>query len=355
MASKAAIVVLIPSTGEVGGAWASTATPTRKLHGLTDSSFSVTSKTEVVPMVGYYGASPISDEVQRGAEFQMDGVWSYQEAPKYLNGFFTYTSQSTAAAAPYDYYWSAPVASTQACATYRFEFGPSSNEAYASVGSIFNSLKVSAETGSYWKFSIGGFAKLIETCTGLTTAAWADARAMKPVAMKDTAIRMSPFATGAYGTSSGELSASLISFELNYDPKRHLKYFAGSVEAQGWGDDRSEATLRVVLEYKSTAKAAVDAMLKSSTSTTSTGVTLQRQIQIYASSTSTASSTGFVSAIDFAGVLSQPIKLWNDRDGNLTLDLTFAGKFTTAMSCVGSSELGNYLAFRVTNDSSSTT
>lgn len=354
MASVASVVVLIPSTGEVGGTWGSTgATATRKLHGLSDQSFTITERTEAVPMVGYYGASPVNDEVQQAGEFSMEGVVTYQEMPKIYNGLFTYTSASTAAADPYDYYWSAPVASTQACATYGLEFG-TTGQPYVARGSIFNGLRISGEAGSNWKFSVDGLSKQILVSSGLSTAAFADSRSMKPVPMKETNIRLVPHATGVFGSSSGQISATLISFELNYNPNRHLKFFAGSKEAGNWGDNRNEATLRTLLEFNTTAKAYVDELLASSTSTSSTGVPLQKQIRLWASSTSTAGTTGFAASIDFAGIVSSPIRMWENRDGNLTVSLEWAGKFSTAFAPVGSTN-GNYLSFQIVNGSSSTT
>lgn len=352
--SVPSVVVLIPSTGEVAGTWGSTgAVATRKLHGLQTQSFTIAEKTESVPMVGYYGASPVAEETMQSGEFAMEGIVCYQEFPKILNGLFTYTSASTAAADPYDFYWNAPVASTQATATYGLEFGTTGNP-YLSRGSLFNSLRVSGEAGGFWQFSIDGFSKQIMVSSGLSTAAFADARTMKPVPMKETNIRLVPHATGTFGSSSGQITATLISFELNYNPNRHLKFFAGDRYAGNWGDGRNDATLRTLLEFNTTAKAEVDALIASSTSTSSTGAPLQRQIRIWASSTSTAGTTGFAASVDFAGIANGPVKFWDDRDGNCTVDVTWLGKFSTAFTPVGSTG-GNYLSFEVVNGSSSTT
>ncbi len=351
-----AIVVLIPSTGEVAGAWASTgAVATRKLHGIQSQSFSIVEAVEAVPMVGYYGASPVAEETQQSGEFTMDGVCCYQEMGKIYQGLFLATTASTAAGIPYDHYWCAPGPSTQASQTYAMEFGTTVNP-YVARGALFNSLKISGESGSFWKFGTGGFAKQILTSSGLATAALADTRAMKPIPMKETMIRLNPFATGAFGSSSGEISATLISFEMNYNPSRHLKFFAGSAFPQSWGDARNEATLRTVLEFNATAKAYVDELLQATSSTSSTGIALQRQIRLWASSTSTGGTTGFAASIDFAGIVNAPIKMWDDRDGNCTVDISWTGKYTTAFAspAVGTTA-GGYLAVSIVNQSSSNT
>jgi len=323
---------------------------------LTAQTFNIVEMTEQVPMVGYYGPSPVADETQISGEFSMEGVVTYQEMPKIYNGLFTYTSGSTGAADPYDFYWAAPVASTQISATYALELG-TTGQPYLSRGSIFNNLGITGEAGSFWKFTAGGFSKAILASSGLSTAAFADTRAMKPVAMKDTNIRFVPFATGTFGSSSGEITATLISFELTYNPNRHLKFFAGGRAPGAWGDARSEGTLRTILEFNSTSKALVDELVGLSSSTGSTGAALQRQIRLWASSTSTAGTTGFAASIDFAGIVSNPIQLWTDRDGNCTLDITWSGKHSTAFAPIApaGSTAGGWLAFEIVNGSSSTT
>lgn len=350
MVSQASVVVLINSTGEVGGAWGSSGPATRKLHGVTSASLTVTEEAEAVPAVGYYGPGPIMEEVKRGAEFSLDGVWTYQEAPKLLNNLFNPTSGSTVAADPYAYHYYAPVHSTQAHYTYTLEYGTSGN-AYIAPGAVFNTFRLSGEAGSYWKYSIGGLAEGVAALSaGLTTAALGDVRAQTAVPMARTNIRFHPFTTGAWGSSSGQISAALVSFEFNLDTKRHLKYFAGSPDAGGYGDGRYEGSLRTVLEFNSSQKALLDELLGAST-----GVALQRQITLWASSTSTAGTTGFLSALNFAGMVNAPIKLWEDRDGNCILDLSWGAKFTTALQDIGTSGTGNWLTFRIDNGSSSTT
>jgi hypothetical protein len=348
-----AVVVLVPSTGEIGGTWGSSGVANRKLHGLTDQTFSVAEQTEALPMVGYYGPSPVNEETQQSGEFSMSGVYTYQEAPKLLNGFFAGASTSTGAADPFPYYYAAPTASTQACFTYCLEFG-TTGVPYKSYGSIFNSLNITGEAGSLWKFSVDGFSKQIAVSSGLSTAAFADQRAMTPVAMKDTEIYLNPLATGAYASSSGVVSAALISFNLTYNPNRHLKFFAGSKYPQSWGDDRNEGTLQTVLEFSSQPQALLAELIANSASlATSSGLPLQKQITLKALHNGTAST--WAAQIDFAGIVSEPIQMWTNRDGNCTVELTWSGKFSTALTVPLSSTVGNYLGFTVFNGSSSTT
>lgn len=347
MASRAAVQFLFTSTGE--SAWGTSGIATRKLHGVTDFSVTVTEKVEAVPAVGYYGPGPVAGEVQRAGEFQVDGVCCYEEMPKILNALFTATSASTSAAAPYLYPYCAPVTSTQACQTWTIETGTSS-AAYLAAGAVLNGLKISGEAGSYWKYSIPGIAKHVKAISsGLSTAALADSRSMTAISMVDTNLRITPFATGTYGTSSGQVDATLISFDLNVDMKRHLKFFAGSAAAGGWGDNKLEGTLKVVAEFNATAKAYVDELVGLSSG--STGAAFQRQFQIYASYNTSSQTANIL----FGGIQSEPIKLWDDRDGNLTVEFNLLAKFSTAMTPYGSSGVGNWLGIDVATLSSTTT
>jgi hypothetical protein len=351
MPSQAANVILISSTGELGGVWGSTGPSSRKLHGVEEFSVSVTESVEAVPNVGWYGPGPVADEQSQGAEFTISGTWTYQEAPKILNGLFTYTSASTCASTGFiDWHWFAPIASTQICATYPLEFGVSTGFAYKVNGGIINGLKLSGEAGGLWKFETGGLGKNVAAqTTGMSTAAWADNRAMIAVAMKETQLRINPMTTGTWGSSSGLVDATLISFEFNLDAKRHTKLFAGNKYPGGWGDDRYEGTLKLVLEFSSDkSKPLLDSMLGSSGGATSTGVALERIITLWASRDSSA----YVSAVNFAGIQSEAIKLWDDRDGNQTLELNMTGKFTTGLMDIGTSGTGNWLTFQICNDSS---
>jgi hypothetical protein len=354
MSSHAAKVLLLSSTGEA--TWGSTAVAaSRKLHGVEDFEMSIVTKGEAVPAVGWYGPGPVADEVSQSAEFNFKGTVTYQELPKILNGLFTYTSGSTSAAAPYVFPYSAPIASTQICATYPMEGGVSTGNAYKVVGGIFGGLKLSGEAGGLWKFEVPGVGKHISYMTsGMSTAANAESRYMVPVNMKDTSIRITPFATGVCPSSSGQVDAVLVSFDFNLDCKRHTKLFAGSRLPGGWGDNRYEGTLNTVLEFTSGfTLPLINEMLGSTM--VSTGVALQRLISLHAAAASTAGSSGFAVDLHFGGIVTEPIKLWDDRDGNMTANITWTGKFSTALAALGTSGTGNWLAFLCTNDSSSTT
>lgn len=344
MGSLAAAILTHTSTGEVGGTWASSGPTTKKFHGATDVSMTIVEAVEAVPAVGWYGPGPVADETAQAGEGTIAGKVTYEDLPMLLNGLFTHTSGSTGnstggTTAPYYYAWQAPVSSTQVCATYTLEYG-TTGQSYTSIGSVLNGISLKGEAGGLWDFSVPFVSKIVKPLSSASTAANID-RSVNPIAMKDTAFFWDAFSSGTMGSSG--INATLISFALDVDAKRHTKTFAGSKFPGGWGDGKMEGTLGVVVEFNSTMKALLDTICGATS-----GAALQAQVQIRAlTSTATDSTSRRSAAIQFAGIQSEPIKLWSERSGNLTLDLKLTGKYSTA--------LANFLKFVVENGSSSTT
>jgi hypothetical protein len=92
------------------------------------------------------------------------------------------------------------------------------------------------------------------------------------------------------------------------------------------GEAQWEGTLQTVLEFDSTAKAYVDALLSGK---------VEKQIEIE------ATRGDNVATIQFAGTLIGGVPLFGDRDGNMTVELNWEGTFN--------STLGNWLKMSVIN------
>lgn len=330
--ASAARVLAFQSSGE--SAWGTTGAATKKLHGITDVSLTIVEKVEAVPTVGNYGPGPVAAEVAQSGEGQIEGIVLYEDSVNILNGLFTAIINSvTTSGAPYTYAYTAPVNSTQVCYSYTLEWG-TTGQSYTAPGSVINGINIKGEAGGLWTYSAPVIAKLIKSVTP-TTAAWVD-RTVNPVRMADTTLYVDG-STGTIGTTA--ISATLINFEMALNAGRHTKQFAGSINPASWGDAQMEGTLRTLLEFGSTAKAYVDELLGS------TGAAVRRQIRINATEGTSAAVKAF--GIDFAGIIGENIKLWDDRDGNMTVDLTWKGQYST--------QLANWLKFNLQNGSSSTT
>lgn len=336
MPATAARMLLYNTTGE--GTYGSTTAATSKLHGVTDASLKINSKTEVVPGVGWLGPSPTAAEMMQSGEGSMDMVATYEEMPRIFNGIFAAigASTSTSGAAPYNYPYTAPVTSTQVCYTYTWEYG-ATGALYKASGVVFNGLTIRGEVGDWWRASVPALCKQVTAATGgFTTAANVD-RTVNPIKMSDTTLYVDAFSTGTIGGTS--VAATLISFELNFNPNRHLKTFAGSKYPNSWGEGKTEASLKMTAEFNASAKAYVDELLGS------TGAEVRRQIRLGATQGSSAAQK--TANLDFAGILVDGATLFSDREGNITVDLTWQAQYSTG--------LANHFAANFQNGSSSTT
>ena len=66
---------------------------------------------------------------------------------------------------------------------------------------------------------------------------------------------------------------------------------------------------------------------------------MQRRIQLTATGTPAANR---IAVLQFAGTLVEGVKLFEDRDGNITVSLKWSGTY--------SSTLGNWLKAKITNE-----
>jgi len=339
MAQTAATIVTFGSTGEA--TWGSTGNPTKKFHGLTAASLKIDQSVEVVNAVGWYGPSGIANIQADSGSGSLEFVASYEDMPAILNNLFTYTSASTGnstggTTAPYNYTWTAPVSSTQIVATYPIEISPSTAYGYKLRGGIMSNLTLRGEAGGYWTGSVDLLGKYVEALSVRTTAGDVD-RTVNPIRVANTSLYLDAHSTGTIGTTL--TSGRLISFEFGYNPNRHTKLFAGSINPGGWGDGRAETSLKMVWEFQSSAKADIDEALGS------TGAAVKRLIRLQATQGSSATLKTF--QVNYAGIKVDGETLFSDRDGNVTVETNWQGMYSTAIS--------NYATFYVENGSSSTT
>lgn len=317
------------------GTWGSTQAATIKLHGITDASLKSVDMVEIVPSAGMYGPGGAANTQAQSGEGRTSLTMTYEEAPRILNAFFTAIGQTTSTGAPYNYPYTAPVGSSQAVATYTMEYGTSGN-AYRAPGSVGKHLNITGEAGGFWAGSVDWISKQIVAATSGLSSGPSD-RTVTPIRMADTTLYVDAFSTATMGGSA--VSATLIAFALDIETNRHLKQFAGSLYPASWGEGKWDGTLAITAEFNASAKAWVDEALGT------TGATVSRQVRIGATEGSSASVKTF--NLDFGGIKTGGETLFTDRDGNMTVALTFAGRYTTALS--------NWFLANVQNGSSSTT
>lgn len=285
-----------------------------RLAGVTDASLSVTDEVDQEAPMGWLAPATVSAQVAQAGEGSVEQTLSYQDVCYWLDGMFGPATASAAANTTYVYNYAAPLNSVSSPKTYFMQFGTTA-ALYKMRGAIVNNASFAVEAGAKWTASIGLLGKAVSTLTRMSTA---PERTVDVIRAADTKIYVDTWA-GTIGST--ELPATLISATLTVSPQRHLKTFMGSIYPQAHGENRWEGQLVTVLEFNASAKAYVDGLLSG---------LMQRQIRLKATTGATSSTREFT--IDFAGTLTDGVKLFDDRDGNMTVSLTWNGTYNSALA-----------------------
>ncbi len=303
--------------------WGLTTRGSVKLIGVTDANISVAQTVEQAELIGTMAPALVAAQTEIHGEGHIEQEASYQDICYWLDGLFGAATGSAVANTTYMRRYAAPQGTKPTPAWYTIEYGPPSGE-YEMVGSIVSGMEISLESGQSWKVSVDVLGKSVAAAAKSTSPV----RSVDLIRASDAVLSMDTW-TGTIGTTA--LAATLISANLSLTPSAHLKTFCGSIAPGSYGYGRWEGSLTTVLEFNALSKAIVDALL-------APGL-IQRQIRVSATTGST--TTTRVATIDFAGTLVEAVELFADRDGNVTVELTWNGTYN--------SRLANWLKLNVRN------
>lgn len=305
---------------------ASTAAPTVKVMGLTDASLSIAQEVDTPELVGTLAPGTVAAQRSYHGEGSIEQRASYQDVCYWFDGIFGPATASAAAHTCYTYNYIAPITASTVPQHYTVGFG-TKDASYEMDGAIVNNLRLNIEAGEIWTLAVDLLGYGVSTAAIATCAD----RDVDLIRASDTKVYLDAW-TGTIGST--ELEATLISAELTVNPGRHLKTFVGSIRPEAYGENRWEGQLTTVLEFNASAKAVVDAL--------TTPSLVQRQIRLQAS---TGADTEYrLCQMDFAGTLVDAVELFGDRDGNMTVSLTWNGTVNTTWST------DSWCAFKVTNE-----
>jgi len=306
---------------------ASTKAPTAKLMGLTDASLSIVPTVDTPELVGTLAPGTVAALAEYHGEGAVEQRASYQDICYWLDGIFGPATASAAAHTTYTYNYIAPTAASTTPQHYTVGFG-TMDAFYELDGAIVNNLSVGIESGQVWTVGVDLLGYAVTTAAVSTCAD----RTVDLIRASDTKLYMDSWTSATIGNT--EVAATLISADLTVNPGRHLKTFVGSVHPAAYGENRWEGQLVTVLEFNSSAKAVVDALAN--------GTLTQRQIRLRA--TTGSDTTAREATLDFAGTLVDNIELFSDRDGNMTVSLTWNGTVNTQWST------DSWVKFKITNN-----
>jgi len=295
-------------------AFATPVAATSILRGVKDGSVTINHNDMVVEELG----RSVSDLVvvsQRHAEGEIELQCTYEDVLYGLFGLFGPVAPSGGART-----FNAPVTTYSAPQIYTMEYGAPGAE-YRVVGGILRewSLNYEANAGVTESWSFIGRSIQANALTGSLPT-----RVVTPVLSRHASWFMDPIGT-AHGTTP--IPGTVIEAELTINTNRHLKMFEGS-QPLDWGEGRREAQLTLTAEFNATAKAWVDALLTDR---------VARNIRVNFVETANTREL----RIDFVGLIAEPIELFSDRDGNMTVEMTF--------KALVAGPLNNWLQIRVVN------
>lgn len=296
---------------------------TVQLLGVTDASLNIADEVYQPADLGYIMPAINAAQVAQHAAGSVGQDATYQDIAYWLDGTFGPATGSKLAGTQYVYKYAAATSAIAAPRPYTISYG-ASGAAYRALGMYPTSLNIAIEAGGVWKSTVELLGKTVTTKGLNNTLA---IRTVQLIKASDTTVSVGAWANNTYTATA----ATLISATLNASNGRHLKQFMGSLTPTASGGDRWEGKLVTVLEYNATAKAYVDAMIN--------GVT-QKRIQI-----SAATAVPLRAAdIYFAGTLVEGATLFTDRDGNITVSLTWNGTYSASAAML------TWLKINVTNE-----
>jgi hypothetical protein len=288
--------------------WGTAVAATSLLRLLDEPGFEYSAEPLVFGGVGNIGVPNVVVPGQVSVEGNLKYYASYEDILYALVGLFG--SVTPTGSNPYTWTFTAPWSSYPTPKTFTVEAGTTGIE-YRVAGALWKALELSGESGAGVSVSIDLIAKTMQAnaMTGSLTM-----RSVNPVTMNQVALYIDSWA-GTMGTTI--VPASLIDFTLNVETNRHLKYFT-SANAEAWGDGVWEASLELTLEFNSTVKAYVDAILAGAD---------QKQIQIKFTDGANREFT-----IQFAGVTDGGFSFYDDRDNNITVGLTYNAMYHSTLA-----------------------
>ena len=295
-------------------AFATPVAATSILRGVKDGSVTINHNDAVVEELG----RSVSDLVvfsQRHAEGELELQTTYEDILYGLFGLFGPVAPSGGART-----FNAPITNYAAPQIYTVEYG-APGAAYRVVGGILRewTLSYEANAGVTESWAFIGRAVQANALTGSLPT-----RIVTPVLSVHAAWFMDNIGT-AHGTTP--IPGTVIEAELSINTNRHLKMYEG-LNPISWGEGRWEAQLNITAEFNATAKTWVDGLLTSD---------IDRNFRVHFVETPNTREL----KIDFTGVITEPIELFSDRDGNMTIEAKF--------KALVAGPLNNWLRIQVIN------
>lgn len=300
--------------------WGTAAVDTARAMGVTDFSINPEVNVRVIGLSrgGYApGSSAAITDISAAASLSQE--LTYEDLTFWMEGMRGNITPT--GAGPYVRLYAAPTSTAPAPIAHSIYYGDGVIAPYRIVGALPNSMTISGSVGEVVTISGDWRGKSVDVAT---LASLSD-RAVNAVMMNHlTGVFVDTWA-GTIGTTA--LANSLYGFELAVTAEKPTRRYAGQTAAGAYNHRKWSGTLRLDIDFNSTTKALLDAIVGAS-------APVMRQIRL-----SFTDGTRILQ-IDFAGTVTEAPSIFEDDDDVAVIPLTFTGTYN--------STLGNWLKLTTT-------
>ena len=273
-----------------------------RLEGVTDGSVTVNINDYVVETIGTNVGNLVVQHY-RDSEISMSLVATYEQILYILHGLFGAVTP-TGSSAPYSFIYRAPINNSAIPQFYTVVYGIE-NTVYQLSNCMITELSVSGNiTTAQLELEVTFVSPNAPVPVTLPSSI-INFQNLTTIRVLDAEFYLSNITTLPSTTSPVE--ATLISFELNVNPNRHIKRFIGNNDF--YGDGRWQIDGSLLLEFNTTSKSLIDTVLTNN---------VQRNVELRF----TQPSNRLMSLI-VPFLVTDSVELFSDRDGNATVDVSF--------------------------------
>lgn len=278
-------------------------TPTVNLRGLTECKIGSQNEVEVLEDINVGFAGGTDGVVKKiGGKGSFQGWACYEHINYFLEMMMGVATPS--GAGPYVRTGSAPVNTAPTPRFGSFVHGPSTTGAYALIGAMMSSFKLTFEPGkeAMMNGDLIGNKVVADTVESLAV----------PTVLPIMGDHLDEIYIDAWGGTIGSTAMTNCDVrmaELTIEPKRDPRACFGTVFQDNYVNDAWDGTLKLSLEFNATSKAFVDAIIG--------GTLTQKQVRLVANGSATQ-----ILQLDFAGTVEDDLEIFDDDDGIVAVELS---------------------------------
>ncbi|KPL80234.1 hypothetical protein [Herpetosiphon geysericola] len=291
-------------------AWDTAVAATIKLMELTDATLTIEAETEMQQAMGTLAPATSADIVGVSGKVTIEGSWTFEDAPIYLQALFGAVAPS--GAGPYVRAYTSPHQAAYSAEAYTFEFGMAGG-LYQAINCVLSMLEIKIVKKKTTTFKAEFLCSNIQVLPSLTVLS---DRNVTRVRARDTVISLDPWG-GTIGTTP--LTGTVLEATIKIQSNAHLKEFVGALYATGYGIDAWSGDIEVKAEFTTVIKAEIDAILAANT--------VQRLLQFKSTRGTQIDQSNITAVLDGSGQV-----LYDDNDGNVGVTMKYKPMHNIALA-----------------------